>query len=59
MIPALLIGTDKYDIGQYFEFKLPEFKIAMRPEYAELIKSCLAPEPDDRPDAGQPPPHPP
>ena len=23
MIPALLIGTDKYDIGQYFEFKEP------------------------------------
>ena len=27
MVPALLIGTDKYDIGQYFEFKLPYFKI--------------------------------
>lgn len=26
MIPALLIGTDKYDIGQYFEFKLPYFQ---------------------------------
>ena len=28
MIPALLIGTDKYDIGQYFEFKLPYFQDA-------------------------------
>ena len=27
MIPALLIGTDKYDIGKYFEFKLHIFKI--------------------------------
>lgn len=26
MIPALLIGTDKYDMGQYFEFKLPYFQ---------------------------------
>ena len=26
MIPALLIGTDKYDIGQYFSFKLPYFQ---------------------------------
>ena len=26
MISALLIGTDKYDIGQYFEFKLPYFQ---------------------------------
>lgn len=26
MVPALLIGTDKYDIGQYFEFKLPYFQ---------------------------------
>ena len=26
MIPALLMGTDKYDIGQYFEFKLPYFQ---------------------------------
>ena len=26
MIPALLIGTDKYDIGKYFEFKLPYFQ---------------------------------
>ena len=26
MIPALLIGTDQYDIGQYFEFKLPYFQ---------------------------------
>ena len=26
MIPALLIGTDKYDISQYFEFKLPYFQ---------------------------------
>lgn len=40
-----------FNSDEYFEFKLPEFKIAMRPEYAELIKSCLAPEPDDRPDA--------
>lgn len=26
MIPALLIGTDKYDIGQYFSFKLSYFQ---------------------------------
>ena len=26
MIPALLIGTDKYDIGKYFECKLPYFQ---------------------------------
>ncbi len=26
MIPALLIGTDQYDIGQYFSFKLPYFQ---------------------------------
>lgn len=26
MIPALLIGTDKYDIGKYFEFKLQYFQ---------------------------------
>ena len=26
MIPALLIGTDKYDIGQYFSFRLPYFQ---------------------------------
>ena len=26
MIPALLWGTDKFDIGQYFEFKLPYFQ---------------------------------
>lgn len=26
MIPALLWGTDKYDIGQYFSFKLPYFQ---------------------------------
>lgn len=26
MIPAWLIGTDKYDIGQYFEFKSPYFQ---------------------------------
>ena len=26
MIPALLIGTDKYDIGKYFKFKLPYFQ---------------------------------
>lgn len=26
MIPALLIGTDQFDIGQYFEFKLPYFQ---------------------------------
>ena len=36
---------------EYFEFMLPEFKIEMRPKYAELIKSCLAAEPDKRPDA--------
>jgi uncharacterized membrane protein (DUF2068 family) len=26
MILALLIGTDKFDIGQYFEFKFPYFQ---------------------------------
>ena len=26
MVPALLIGTDKYDIGKYFEFKLEYFQ---------------------------------
>ena len=26
MIPALLLGTDKLDIGQYFEFKLQYFQ---------------------------------
>lgn len=25
MIPALMVGTDKFDIGQYFSFKLPYF----------------------------------
>lgn len=26
MIPALLWGTDKYDVGQYFSFELPYFQ---------------------------------
>lgn len=26
LIPALIIGTDKFDIGQYFAFKLPYFQ---------------------------------
>ena len=26
MIPALLLGTDKFDIGKYFEFKLQYFQ---------------------------------
>ena len=26
MIPALMSGTDKFDIGQYFEFKLQYFQ---------------------------------
>ncbi|QFJ55084.1 DUF2127 domain-containing protein [Pseudobutyrivibrio xylanivorans] len=26
MIPALLLGADQFDIGQYFEFKLPYFQ---------------------------------
>ncbi len=26
MIPALLLGNDKFDIGKYFEFKLPYFQ---------------------------------
>ncbi len=26
MIPALIWGTDKFDISQYFEFKLPYFQ---------------------------------
>ena len=26
MIPALMFGTDNFDIGQYFEFKLPYFQ---------------------------------
>ena len=25
-IPAMLLGTDKFDIGQYFSFKLPYFQ---------------------------------
>ncbi len=26
MIPALLMGTDQYDIGKYFSFRLPYFQ---------------------------------
>lgn len=26
MIPALMLGTDKFDIGQYFEFRLAYFQ---------------------------------
>ena len=26
MVPTLLWGTDKFDIGQYFAFKLPYFQ---------------------------------
>jgi len=26
MIPALLWGTDKFDVGKYFEFKFPYFQ---------------------------------
>ena len=26
MIPAFMLGTDKFDIGQYFEFKLSYFQ---------------------------------
>lgn len=26
MIPAFILGTDKFDIGQYFEFKLSYFQ---------------------------------
>lgn len=26
MIPALILGHDKFDIGQYFSFKLPYFQ---------------------------------
>lgn len=26
MIPALIWGTDKWDLGQYFSFKLPYFQ---------------------------------
>ena len=26
MIPALMFGADKFDIGQYFSFKLPYFQ---------------------------------
>lgn len=26
MIPALIFGTDKFDMGQYFEFKFPYFQ---------------------------------
>lgn len=26
MIPALILGSDKFDIGQYFSFKLPYFQ---------------------------------
>ena len=26
MVPALILGTDKFDIGKYFEFKLPYFQ---------------------------------
>ena len=26
LIPAIILGTDKFDIGQYFSFKLPYFQ---------------------------------
>ena len=26
LIPAFILGTDKFDIGQYFSFKLPYFQ---------------------------------
>lgn len=26
MIPALIVGTDRFDIGQYFSFKLSYFQ---------------------------------
>ncbi len=26
MIPALILGNDKFDVGQYFSFKLPYFQ---------------------------------
>ena len=26
MIPAFMVGMDKFDIGQYFSFKLPYFQ---------------------------------
>lgn len=25
VIPAMILGSDKFDIGQYFSFKLPYF----------------------------------
>lgn len=39
------------DCIKYFGEHLPDFKIPMREEYIELIKSCLSENPDDRPDA--------
>lgn len=38
MIPALLIGTDKYDIGQYFEFKLQYFQDNL---YLMMVMSAI------------------
>ena len=26
LIPAIILGTDKFDVGQYFSFKLPYFQ---------------------------------
>lgn len=55
-ISALHRGMRYWDeignnLDEYFEFMLPDFCIPMRKEYAQLIKSCLSAEPDDRPDA--------
>ncbi len=38
MIPALLFGTDKFDIGQFFEFKLSYFQENL---YMMMVMSAI------------------
>jgi len=38
MIPALLMGIDNYDIGQYFSFKLPYFQDNL---YAMIVMGAV------------------
>ena len=38
MIPALVLGTDKFDIGQYFEFKLLYFQENL---YMMMVMSAI------------------
>ena len=38
MIPALVLGTDKFDIGQYFEFKLSYFQENL---YMMMVMSAI------------------